>query len=110
MDHKVKLGDFQRTIPHPYGPASYKYYSTTLTVSPASDENTENFASTLLMQEKLGQGDVTDYLSVSFSSNDYVVHLYGPESLETENNLIRLDKTMAKLLKTVDNQVGLETH
>ncbi len=108
MDHKVKLGDFQRTFPHPYGPASYKYYSTTLTVSPAGDEITENFASTLLMQEKLGQSDVTDYLSVSFSSNDYVVHLYGPESLETEDNLIRLDKTIAKLLKTVDNQVGLE--
>jgi len=108
MDHKVKLGDFQRTFPHPYGPASYKYYSTTLTVSPAGDEITENFASTLLMQEKLGQGDVTDYLSVSFSSNDYVVHLYGPESLETEDNLIRLDKTIAKLLKTVDNQVGLK--
>ncbi|MFS1859752.1 alkaline phosphatase family protein [Vibrio lentus] len=107
-DHKVKLGDFQRTFPHPYGPSSYKYYSTTLTVSPAGDEITENFASTLLMQEKLGQGEVTDYLSVSFSSNDYVVHLYGPESLETEDNLIRLDKTIAKLLKTVDNQVGLE--
>lgn len=60
------------------------------------------------MQEKLGQGEVTDYLSVSFSSNDYVVHLYGPENLETEDNLIRLDKTIAKLLKTVDNQVGLE--
>ncbi|WP_368085148.1 alkaline phosphatase family protein [Vibrio splendidus] len=107
-EHKVKLGDFQRTFPHPYGPASYKYYSTTLTVSPAGDEITENFASTLLMQEKLGQGEVTDYLSVSFSSNDYVVHLYGPESLETEDNLIRLDKTIAKLLKTVDNQVGLK--
>ena len=107
-DYKVKLGDFQRTFPHPYGPASYKYYSTTLTVSPAGDEITENFASTLLMQEKLGQGDATDYLSVSFSSNDYVVHLYGPESLETEDNLIRLDKTIAKLLKTVDDQVGLE--
>ncbi|CAH7290070.1 Alkaline phosphatase; Type I phosphodiesterase/nucleotide pyrophosphatase precursor [Vibrio chagasii] len=107
-DYKVKLGDFQRTFPHPYGPASYKYYSTTLTVSPAGDEITENFASTLLMQEKLGQGDATDFLSVSFSSNDYVVHLYGPESLETEDNLIRLDKTIAKLLKTVDDQVGLE--
>jgi len=51
---------------------------------------------------------VTDYLSVSFSSNDYVIHLYGPESLETEDNLVRLDKTIAKLLNTVDEQVGLE--
>lgn len=107
-DHKVDLAGFQRTFPHPYGPASYKYFSTMLTVSPAGDELTENFASTLLKQEKLGTRDVTDYLSVSFSSNDYVIHLYGPESLETEDNLIRLDKTIAKLLTTVDEQVGLE--
>ncbi|UTT86950.1 alkaline phosphatase family protein [Vibrio pelagius] len=107
-DHKVELAGFQRTFPHPYGPASYKYYSTMLTVSPAGDEITEDFASTLLMQEKLGQGSVTDYLSVSFSSNDYVIHLYGPESLEAEDNLIRLDKTLAKFLKNIDNFVGLE--
>ncbi|KAB0300575.1 alkaline phosphatase family protein [Vibrio fortis] len=107
-DHKVELAGFQRTFPHPYGPASYKYYSTMLTVSPAGDEITKNFASTLLMQEKLGQGKATDYLSVSFSSNDYVIHLYGPESLEAEDNLIRLDKTLAKLFKNIDNHVGLE--
>ncbi|MGC9403470.1 alkaline phosphatase family protein [Vibrio genomosp. F10 str. 9ZC157] len=107
-DHKVDLAGFQRTFPHPYGPASYKYFSTTLTVSPAGDELTENFASTLLMQEQLGKRDVTDYLSISFSSNDYVIHLYGPESLETEDNLIRLDRTIAKMLKTIDSQVGLE--
>jgi len=107
-DHKLDLAGFQRTFPHPYGPSSYKYYSTMLTVSPAGDEITENFASTLLMQEQLGKGKVTDYLSVSFSSNDYVVHLYGPESLEAEDNLVRLDKTIAKLLKNVDNHVGLE--
>ncbi|MEZ9231259.1 alkaline phosphatase family protein [Vibrio amylolyticus] len=107
-DHKVDLGGFKRTFPHPYGPASYKYFSTMLTVSPAGDEITENFATTLLLQEQLGKGDVTDYLSVSFSSNDYVIHLYGPESLEAEDNLIRLDRTIAKLLKTVDEHVGLD--
>lgn len=108
QSHKVDLAGFKRTFPHPYGPASYKYFSTMLTLSPAGDELTEDFASTLLKQENLGKGDVTDYLSVSFSSNDYVIHMYGPESLETEDNLVRLDRTIAKLLNTVDNQVGLE--
>jgi predicted AlkP superfamily pyrophosphatase or phosphodiesterase len=107
-EHKFDLGGFARTFPHPYGPASYQYFSTMLTVSPAGDEITADFAQTLLLQEKLGQGDVPDYLAVSFSSNDYVIHLYGPESLETEDNLIRLDKTIAKLLKSIDNQIGLE--
>ncbi|MFC5080028.1 Alkaline phosphatase PhoV precursor [Vibrio thalassae] len=107
-EHKVDLGGFARTFPHPYGPASYKYYSTMLTVSPAGDEITADFAKTLLAQEKLGTGNATDYLAISFSSNDYVVHLYGASSLETEDNLIRLDNTLAKLFKYVDDSIGLE--
>ncbi len=107
-DHKVDLAGFNRTFPHPYGPASFKYFSTMLTLSPAGDEITADFANTLLQQEKLGQGDFTDYLAVSFSSNDYVVHMYGSNSLETEDNLIRLDKTIAELLNSVDQHVGLE--
>ena len=107
-DYKVDLAGFKRTFPHPYGPASYKYYSTMLTLSPAGDEITGNFAETLLKEENLGKGKFTDYLAVSFSSNDYVVHMYGPSSLETEDNLIRLDKTIANLLKKVDKQVGLK--
>lgn len=107
-DYKVDLDGFKRTFPHPYSSVDNKYYSTTLTVSPAGDELTENFASTLLKQENLGKGTFPDYLSVSFSSNDYVIHMYGPTSLETEDNLIRLDKTIAKLLKNIDQQVGLE--
>ncbi len=107
-DYKVDLAGFKRSFPHPYGPASYKYYTTMLTLSPAGDELTEDFASTLLKEENLGQGKFTDYLAVSFSANDYVIHMYGPTSLEAEDNLIRLDKTIAKLLKSVDKQVGLE--
>lgn len=107
-DYKVDLDGFKRTFPHPYSSVDNKYYSTTLTVSPAGDELTENFTSTLLKQENLGKGTFPDYLSVSFSSNDYVIHMYGPTSLETEDNLIRLDKTIAKLLKNIDQQVGLE--
>lgn len=107
-DYKVDLAGFKRTFPHPYGPASYKYYSTMLTLSPAGDELTEDFASTLLQKENLGKGKFTDYLAVSFSANDYVIHMYGPSSLEAEDNLIRLDKTIAKLLKNVDEQVGLK--
>lgn len=108
QDQKVDLGGFARTFPHPYGPASYKYYSTMLTVSPAGDEITADFAKTLMAQEKLGAGEATDYLAISFSSNDYVVHLYGASSLETEDNLIRLDKTLASLFKHIDNAVGLD--
>lgn len=108
QENKLDLAGFARTFPHPYGPSSFKYFSTMLTVSPAGDEITGDFAQTLLRQERLGHSNFTDYLAVSFSSNDYVVHLYGPDSLETEDNLIRLDRTLAKLFKTVDDHIGLE--
>ncbi|MGR5176534.1 alkaline phosphatase family protein [Vibrio parahaemolyticus] len=108
QDHKVNMGGFARTFPHPYGPASYKYYSTMLTISPAGDEITADFAKNLLDREKLGKGDATDFLAISFSSNDYVIHLYGAASLETEDNLIRLDKTLADLFQHVDKAVGLD--
>ncbi|WP_371860089.1 alkaline phosphatase family protein [Vibrio superstes] len=108
QEQKFDLAGFKRTFPHPYGPASYQYYSTMLTVSPAGDEITADFAKVLLQQEKLGSRDVTDYLSVSFSSNDYVLHLYGPSSLEAEDNLIRLDKTLKSLFADIDHHVGLD--
>ncbi|GAB3528796.1 alkaline phosphatase family protein [Photobacterium alginatilyticum] len=106
--YKVDLAGFRRSFPHPYGPASYKYFSTMLTLSPAGDELTADFASALIDKEQLGKGKFTDYLAVSFSANDYVIHMYGPASLEAEDNLIRLDKTLARLFKHVDSHIGLE--
>jgi predicted AlkP superfamily pyrophosphatase or phosphodiesterase len=38
--------------------------------------------------EGLGKDEITDYLLVSFSSTDYVGHVFGPSSLEAEDNLI----------------------
>lgn len=99
---------YGRVFPHPFGPRANKYYTTLLTLSPAGDELTAAFAKTLLDNETLGQDEVTDYLAVSFSSTDYVGHIFGPSSLEAEDNLRRLDRTIAGLLAHVDQAVGLE--
>lgn len=104
---ETDLAGFGRTFPHPYGPSDGKYYTTLLTTSPAGDEITLNFAKKLLVAEQLGKDDVTDYLSVSFSSTDYVGHLFGPSSLESEDNILRLDRRLAELFAAVDKQVGL---
>jgi arylsulfatase A-like enzyme len=62
----------------------------------------------LIEHENIGQDEVTDYLSVSFSSTDYVGHVFGPSSLEAEDNLLRLDKTLADLFAFVELKVGLK--
>jgi predicted AlkP superfamily pyrophosphatase or phosphodiesterase len=105
---ETSLSTFGRTFPHPYGSADGKYFATLLTVSPAGDELTLEFAKQLIENEDIGTDAVTDYLSVSFSSTDYVGHLFGPSSLEAEDNLLRLDRILAELLSFVDKKVGLK--
>lgn len=99
---------FGRAFPHAFGALDDKYFTTRLTLSPVGDELTADFAKTLISSEELGTDDISDYLSVSFSSTDYVGHIFGPSSLETEDNLRRLDRTIAGLLTHVDQVVGLE--
>lgn len=105
---EADVGGFGRVFPHNFGDGSSPYFTTWLTLSPAGDELTLDFAKQALIEEQLGQDAVTDYLSVSFSSTDYVGHIFGPSSLESEDNILRLDRTLADLLAFVDEQVGLE--
>ena len=107
-DWETNFPGYGRVFPHPYGKADGKYFTTFLTLSPAGDELTLDFAKTLLDAEQLGQDEVTDYLSVSFSSTDYVGHLFGPSSLEMEDNLLRLDRTLADLFAHIEKRVGLK--
>ena len=104
---ETDVGGFGRVFPHSYGNGESPYFTTLLTLSPAGDELVLDFARAALTGEKLGQGEYTDYLSVSFSSTDYVGHVFGPSSLEAEDNILRLDRTLATLFEFVDKQVGL---
>ncbi len=106
--YETDLAGFGRTFPHPYGDKAGKYYTTLLTISPAGDDLTLDFAKTLIESEQLGADDVPDYLAVSFSSTDYVGHMFGPSSLEAEDNILRLDRTLADLFAFVDQKVGLK--
>ena len=105
--YETNFPGFGRTFPHPYGAAEDKYLMTRLTLSPAGDQLTLDFAKALLDAEKLGQDAVPDFLGVSFSSTDYVGHLFGASSLESEDNIARLDRALADLLAHVDARVGL---
>jgi predicted AlkP superfamily pyrophosphatase or phosphodiesterase len=105
---EIALPGYGRTFPHAFGDSEGPYFTTLLTLSPAGDELTLEFAKVLIENEQLGADEVPDYLSVSFSSTDYVGHFFGPSSLEAEDNLLRLDRTLAELFRFVDERVGLE--
>jgi len=100
---------YGKVFPHPFGDKDNKYFYTMLMTSPVVDELTVDFAKELIKSENIGQDDVPDYLSISLSSTDYVGHLFGPASLESEDNLLRLDQTLADLLSFIDQTIGLKS-
>ena len=106
--YEAAFAELGRTFPHALGDGSSKYFYLLLTLTPIGDELTLDFAKTLIENEKIGQGDATDYLAISFSSTDYIGHLFGPSSLETEDNILRLDRLLAELFQFVDKKIGLD--
>lgn len=106
--YETNLPGYGRTFPHPFGKPGGKFFTTLLTLSPAGDELTLEFTKALIQNEDLGQDATPDYLAVSFSSTDYVGHIFGPSSLESEDNILRLDRTLAELLRFIDDRVGLD--
>ena len=108
QEWEFELGEYGRTFPHKFGRSDSPYYSTFLTVSPVGDELTAEFAKTLIAAEQLGADDITDFLGISFSATDYVGHFFGPSSLESEDNILRLDRTLADLFAYIDQKIGLD--
>lgn len=96
-----------RSFPHPLLTKSDALFFKALLVTPFLDELTATFATELLDREQLGRCDATDYLSISFSGNDYIGHAYGPDSMEAEDSLLRLDATLAALFMHLERTVGL---
>jgi predicted AlkP superfamily pyrophosphatase or phosphodiesterase len=96
------------TFPHNFGvPSSGTYYQKLL-VSPFVDRLTLEFALELIGREQLGADAVPDYLAISFSATDTIGHTFSPSSLESEDNMLRLDRTLAELFTYIDGRVGLE--
>lgn len=65
-----------------------------------------DFAKAAIANEGLGKDDDTDFLTVSFSSTDYVGHELGPRSMELQDTYLRLDETLADFLAYLDKTVG----
>ncbi len=74
--------------------------------TPFGNTLTKDLAIETIKSENLGKSDATDFLTISFSSPDYIGHAYGPNSVEQEDDYIRLDNELAELLKFIDTQIG----
>lgn len=74
--------------------------------TPFGNNILEDFAKKAILEEKLGQDNETDFLTVSFSSTDYIGHIIGPRSIELQDTYLRLDETIADFLSFLDKNVG----
>jgi hypothetical protein len=76
--------------------------------SPYGNDLLEQFAEEAIRQEKLGQRDSTDLLTVSFSSNDAVGHTYGPDSPRVHDMCIQTDREFEKFFAFLDQTIGMQ--
>jgi len=97
-----------RTFPHRMISTDPRKFYSTLRTTPMGDRLTLSFVEELFLTEKVGQKGHTDVLAVGLSATDYIGHAFGPDSLEAEDNLLRLDRTLQELLAFIDQQVGLD--
>lgn len=97
-----------KEMPKSFATEKSKHFYKGLMHSYVNDELVLDFAKHLISDRQLGKRESVDYLSISFSSIDYVGHTWGIESLESEDTLLRVDRNLADLFKHVDSTVGLE--
>jgi predicted AlkP superfamily pyrophosphatase or phosphodiesterase len=81
-------------------------YHTQWERSPYADAFLGRFAAALVESLKLGQGDTTDVLAVSFSTPDLIGHAFGPRSQEVQDIYAHLDIAIGALFDRLDTLVG----
>jgi predicted AlkP superfamily pyrophosphatase or phosphodiesterase len=70
--------------------------------TPVLDEITLDFATEARRAYHLGERGDLDLFAISFSATDYIGHAYGPDGPEMKEQMVHLDRVIAKLLSQVD--------
>jgi len=77
-----------------------------ITHTPFGNDLLTDLAKAAIDAGGLGKDDITDFLTVSFSSPDIIGHAMGPNSVEIEDVYIRLDKNLRDVFEELDKRVG----
>jgi arylsulfatase A-like enzyme len=59
-----------------------------------------------LNNEDLGSETTTDYLSITYTGFEQIIRMYGTESQEAADAIVRLDSDIERLLRNLMDQVG----
>jgi hypothetical protein len=73
-----------------------------LRASPELDQLTTDLALGLFTDMKLGRGSAPDVLAIGLSATDYIGHTYGTAGAEMCNQMVALDATVGRIMRTLD--------
>lgn len=77
-----------------------------MSYTPAGNTMLLRFAEQLVIKESLGKDGNTDVLNIYLDTARNIAETYGPESIEYEDMLYRLDKDLTCFIDTLYRQVG----
>jgi arylsulfatase A-like enzyme len=100
---------FPFALPGGPGKPDAAYYGA-LIRTPYGDEATLEFARAAIEGENLGSNPagVPDLLGVSLSTHDYVNHAFGPESRESHDHALHLDRSLASFFGYIGKRFGVD--
>lgn len=75
-------------------------------LTPFPDRAVVSFALNAIEELELGRRGSLDYLGISLSQVDDIGHRFGPLSREQLDNLLRLDRELARLFSSLDEALG----
>lgn len=107
-DNQPGEGDWGHGTVFPHALATAKKASSSFRASPAGDQRVLAMATAALRHEPLGK--TPTLLAISLSSNDYVGHIFGPQSWEAWDHLRRLDAALAAFFRSLDQRFGKDRY
>jgi len=94
------LPGFGRVFPH--SPGDTDAPASSFRATPAGGQYLLDLAGAVVRELQMGTDETPDFLSVSISATDYVGHVFGPDSWEYADALIRLDAAAGAFIAAIE--------
>jgi len=110
-DNDLETGYFNQFKTFPYkvsriAKESLSQNNEVLGMMPFGNTLTTDFAINALLEEELGKDTYTDLLWINYSAIDQINKLFGPDSREAADALLRLDMDIQRLVYQIEETVG----
>lgn len=109
-ENEVDFGELKSHVfPYKLSTLKKKKYSD-FKNTPYANTFSFDFAKQAIINENMGKGLETDFITLSISSTDYIGHSFGPNSIEIEDTYLRLDNDIANFIEFLDATIGVNKY